>query len=261
MILRGHLFSKVLEMETGITIVTPNNWLEGKNYKVAYVLHGLCGRSGDVVDYTMLPTFANDYETIFIMPEVTRSFYTDMHYGLKYFTYISEELPQMCKSIFNISSKREDTAIMGASMGGYGALKCALLKPDQYGFCCAFSSACLYLKESLDLQRTQGKSHTLKTQFGEQLLTDFYAAFGENLEWHPEDEILACAKKICQDQVKPILYMACGNQDPFKAFNRRFKEDMNPLLFDLTYEEWDGGHDWYFFNEAFRRALKKCFSR
>ena len=108
-------------METGITIVTPNGIVEKGKYRVAYLLHGLCGRSGDLADYTMLPAFANDYNIIFIMPEVARSFYTDMKYGLKYFSYITEELPVICKSIFNISSQREDTIIMGASMGGYGA--------------------------------------------------------------------------------------------------------------------------------------------
>ena len=76
-----------------------------------------------------------------------------MKYGLKYFSYITEELFKICKNIFNISSKREDTAIMGASMGGYGALKCALSKPEQYGFCGAFSPAFLFLKDYLNYER------------------------------------------------------------------------------------------------------------
>ena len=61
-----------------------------------------------------------------------------MKYGLPYFSYLTEELPTICKSIFRISADREHTAVMGGSMGGYGALKCALSKPEQYGMCAAF---------------------------------------------------------------------------------------------------------------------------
>jgi len=48
MILRGNFFSQKLEMETSITIVAPNKFYS-QPYKVVYLLHGLCGRSGDWV--------------------------------------------------------------------------------------------------------------------------------------------------------------------------------------------------------------------
>lgn len=32
---------------------------------------------------------------------------------------------------------------------------------------------------------------------------------------------------------------------------------MKKLDFDFTYEEWAGDHDWYFFNEALKKALEK----
>jgi len=259
MILRGSVFSKILEMETGITIVTPNDFKTGRTYQVAYLLHGLCGRSGDWVDYTMLPVYANDYNVIFIMPEVARSFYTDMKYGLRFFSYITEELPKICKSVFNISANREDTAVIGASMGGYGALKCALSKPDEYGYCCAFSSACLFLKEGLDIQRAEGETKKFKETYGEQLIKDFQAIFGEQLEWSCQDEILELAKKVNEHSIKPKIYSACGTEDYFHGDNIRFRDEMEKLDFDFTYEEWPGSHDWYFFNEALKKALNLCF--
>jgi S-formylglutathione hydrolase FrmB len=125
MILRGNVFSKILEMDTGITIVTPNDFKMDGTYKVVYLLHGACGNNGTWADYSMLPVYANHGKTIYVLPEVARSFYTDMKYGFKYFSYITEELPNICKTVFNISADREDTAIIGGSMGGYGALNCA----------------------------------------------------------------------------------------------------------------------------------------
>ena len=257
MILKGSVFSNILNMETGLTVLAPNHIKQEGSYKIVYLLHGLCGSSGDWLNYTMLPVYAGEYDVIFVMPEVARSFYTDMRYGLKYFTYVTDELPKICKSIFNISAKREDTLVVGSSMGGYGALKCALSKPEQYGACCAFSSACLFLKEGLDAQRKDPEG--MKAIYGEQLINDFYAAFGENLEWSPDNEILELARKVSDQPVKPKVYLTCGISDYFRQDNQRFSNEMKDLNLDFEYEEWEGEHNWHFFDEAIKRALKKVY--
>ena len=74
MILRGSVYSSMLEMETGITVIIPNKFNMEQNYQVVYLLHGLCGGNGDWANYTMLPVYANDYNAIFVMPEISRSF-------------------------------------------------------------------------------------------------------------------------------------------------------------------------------------------
>lgn len=145
--------------------------------------------------------------------------------------------------------------VIGSSMGGYGALKCALSKPEQYGACCAFSSACLFLKEGLDAQRENPEA--VKAIYGDQLVNDFYAVFGDQLEWNPKDEILERAKALDGKAVKPKVYAACGTNDHFLAYNDRFAQEMKNLDFDFEYENWEGIHDWYFFDEAIKRALKK----
>lgn len=259
MILRGSVLSYVLGMETGITVVTPSMIKEEGGYKVVYLLHGLFGCNADWTNYSMLPVFAAEHDIIFVMPEVARSFYTDMKFGQKFFTYITDELPVICKSIFNISSKREDTAVIGASMGGYGALKCALTKPEQYGYCAAFSSACLFLKEGMDHQRANGKTKEFNTLIGERLINDFESAFGEELQWTPEIEIMELAKRVDEGPVKPVIYATCGTSDSLYAENIRFRDEMEKLSLSFTFEEWEGKHDWYYFNEALRRSLMRYF--
>lgn len=95
---------------------------------MVYLLYGLCGSNGDWVDFIMLLVYFDNYDVIFIMLEVVRSFYIDMKYGVKFFIYIIEELLFICKSFFNILLKREDIMVIGGFMGGYGVLKCVLLK-------------------------------------------------------------------------------------------------------------------------------------
>jgi S-formylglutathione hydrolase FrmB len=259
MILRGSVFSQTLAMETGITILVPDGFSRDEPYRVAYLLHGLCGRNGDVVDYSMLPVFARDCHAVFVMPEVARSFYTDMTYGLRYFTYVADELPRICRDVFRISARREDTAVMGASMGGYGALKCALSRPEQYGSCCAFSSACLFLRDFLDGEGQQRDVQALKATYGDQLITDFQAAFGERLASDPRNDLLELARNVSNAAVKPRIYCTCGTEDGFHGDNVRFRDAIAQLNFDVVYEEWAGVHDWTFFNESYRRALQWCF--
>jgi len=255
MLLSGRVFSEILDMETGLTVLTPRRLNKPEPYRCVYLLHGLSGSHTDWTNYSLLPLYADDYNIIFIMPEAGRSFYADMKYGLKYFSYITEELPAIIKKVFNISAQKEDTSIVGNSMGGYGALRCALSKPEQYGYVCSFSSPCLFLKESMEAQKADDYAR-LKAVHGEQLLTDFKAIFGEELGWSPDYEILELAKKVSLNPERPRIYCACGTEDYLHEENARFAAAMGLIYKDFTYEEWGGKHDWLFFNEALAKALQ-----
>ena len=254
MILRGSVFSRILEMETGITVITPQDYQTDEPYKVAYLLHGLCGNSGNWADYTMLPAHALDCRAVFVMPEAGRSFYADMKYGQRFFSYVADELPLICKRTFNVSAAREDTAVMGVSMGGYGALKVALSRPEQFGSCCAFSSACLYLREQIRGMNMLGDLDAMREYIGEQLIRDFQAILGDGFETKPEDQILDLAADAGAGR-RTRIYSACGAGDDLRGDNRRFRDDMLRLGYDFTYEEWVGGHDWIFFDAALKKAL------
>lgn len=59
------------------------------------------------------------------------------HYHM--FDYVTEELPALIAAHFPVNNKR---GIFGHSMGGHGALICALKKPDYYDSVSAFSPIC-----------------------------------------------------------------------------------------------------------------------
>lgn len=253
MIFRGNVFSKELEMDTAVAVVAPSNLKSGGNHKVIYLLHGICGDAQSWVDYTRLPVYANEHDFIFIMPSAGRSFYTDMQFGQRYLSYVVDELPKTCESLFNISSVPEDTIIMGGSMGGYGALKAAFARPEQYGICCALSSGSLFMKDWLDDVRKDKKK---AREFYGQMITDLEAMFGEDLICKDEDDLLIMAKKSEKSLLKPEIYMSCGTEDYLLDLNRQFAKEMKKLDYQYTYEEISGAHDWYFFDQALKRALE-----
>ena len=247
MVLRGSVYSNTLNMETGLSVITPNDYGQTNRYRVCYVLHGLCGGNGDYSNYTMLPYFAYDKDILFLCPEVQRSFYTDTDYGMAYFSFITEELPNLAKLVFNISAKREETAVVGGSMGGYGALKCALTHPEIFGACAAFAPAPLYLNEWLQKGRESGE-----TEF-----PDLYGIFGKQLLSSDKDDLPSLLRAFSPDAPKPVLSITVGKDDPFLADCRRFHQELQSLAFPASYQEIDGGHDFYSFNAALRQFIEE----
>lgn len=256
MILRGSIFSKALEMTTGVSLVAPKDRAGNDALGVCYLLHGLAGGNGDFIDYSRLVEYAETRNTLFVMPEVGRSFYTDMRRGQNFFQYVAFELPELCARTFNVSRRREDVMIAGTSMGGYGALKCALTRSDLYGRCAAFSPPLLFVREGLAAMRTPEGARMIRETHGERLFCDFQAIFGDDFEWNPDCDLLALAEKAATRPVRPDIYMACGDADSFLADVRRFGERMEGLSYRCAREEWQGGHNWFFFDEALRRALE-----
>jgi S-formylglutathione hydrolase len=57
------------------------------------------------------------------------------HYQM--YSYVTEELPALIAAHFSVDSSRQ--SIMGHSMGGHGALVCALRNPDRYRSVSAFA--------------------------------------------------------------------------------------------------------------------------
>lgn len=245
----GSVFSKALQMDTGLSVVTPRVFSpEEAPFQTVYLLHGLSDNCHDWNQNTQLGLLADTYRLRFVMPEVQRCFYADMAYGPQYFTYITEELPAICKRLFGVSDRREDSYIMGLSMGGYGALKCALTKPERYAGCGAFSAVC-------DLQ---GRLDALQDDYSRR---ESQAIFGMDLKLAPENDLFQLAKTCEKRGVKPNIFMTCGTEDELYAMNRSFWEEIEQLDLPCTYQEWVGAHEWYFWNKSLHLACAHFFQK
>ena len=140
---KGSIRSQSLGMDTELTVVLPFDRaaVPETECPAVYLLHGH-GENADVwTRMTSAERYANAYGVALVMPEVQRSFYTDMAMGLSYFSYVTKELPDACQHLFHLSSRREDRFVAGLSMGGYGALKLGLRCPDLFAGCAGFSGS------------------------------------------------------------------------------------------------------------------------
>ena len=263
MVFEGSFYSKVLDMETPVCIIAADDGPADEPRKVCYALHGLQGSCTNFIRYTMLPDLARSYHCLFVMPDVQRSFYADMVYGGKYFTYLTKELPVLVSDMFRVSEKPEDSYIFGISMGGYGALKAALTYPELYAACAAASPCCLDMHTYMTPEWRDGsKGDAFRTIFGDKLADDFNAAFGPIAEWQPENDLLYLAKKNTAAQKKPRLFTCWGSRDIFADSNRVFPEELGHTGWSLESEEMPGYmHNWTFFNDSLKKILPFLFRK
>ena len=114
-------------MMSHIYVITSQNTktqvgMKGSINRAKYpVLHLFHGYSDDHTIWqrrTSIERYASELGLVVIMPSVGKSYYTDMHNGYDYWTYISEELPEIMASFFPISTAREDNFAAGASLSG-----------------------------------------------------------------------------------------------------------------------------------------------
>lgn len=253
--LYGTVFSETLHMDTGISVITPKLTRGKSDFKVAYMLHGLGGSSKTWCENTKLPYYALNGNTVYIMPEVQRGYYTDMHYGQQYFSYITSELPKLCGDMFNISAKPENTFIIGFSMGGYGALKCAIARPDVFGSCAAFAPCALFLRDYLPGIKEHGVSRPFTDRFGIQLNEDYVNLFGEDYTCKREDDIPGMMRELDGKGSMPRIYLACGKDDIFHPDCVKFASFAEKTDADFVYEEWEGNHNADFWDSALKRTI------
>lgn len=242
-VFQGSIYSKLMQMNTGLTVVLPDDpSYESKDYPVLYLLHGLEDNNNCWLQRTQIERYAITNNMIVIMPEVQRSFYTDMAFGLPYFTYISDELPKICKKLFHITSDPNKTYIAGLSMGGYGALKCALHHPDKYAAVASFSGL-LDVRKALESgQWSLPKNETI-------------SIFGNRLE--AKDDINQLTAKAVKEHVQlPFIYLTCGLSDPLYENNESLRKQMDFLHIPYVYEEWAGGHEWPFWDKSIAQFIK-----
>ena len=87
-VLKGNWYSQTLTMNTHVTVCMPDAPKQTK--ATVLLLHGLKGDSDVWMNRVGLEFFANKYCLSFVMPEVQRSWYMDMAYGLNYFGYVAD---------------------------------------------------------------------------------------------------------------------------------------------------------------------------
>ena len=235
-------------MSTSMNVILPE-YIPGdeSKYPVLFLLHGMSDDQNAWCRFTSIERYARERGIAVVMPTTALGWYTDMYYGYDYFTFISSELPKICRSFFpRMSDKREDTYVAGLSMGGRGACVYAFNHPEKFAAAAILSAAPRDFDalEELEPKMYQRTMQSVRN-YGS---VEAYKASYE-YTW-----------RIFQEKAHtgelPRLYFSIGMDDPLYPSYCHFKEVAEKVGLEATYEEIPGyRHEWRFWDLGIQKAL------
>lgn len=241
-LIRMGFFSEMLGMCTSCDVVLPqlpDADEPARRFPMMILLHNLTKGHSAWQRMTGIERYAASHGVAVVMPDAQQSSYADMLHGGKFFSFIADELPAAMRRFFPLSDQREETMICGCSMGGYGALKIGLSRPEQFGCIGSLSSGFTSYRGYISRRDDRGLSL--------QELT-----FGEDGLDREDAETAEKARALAKSGRAPRIFITCGASDPILLDNARAARDFfssfegNP--FDFEYTEHPGSHNWAFWD-------------
>ena len=244
--------SEVLGRQTSIDVIIPQRRTNGEigiannakteKYKTLVLLHGLSDNSRIWLRRTSIDRYATEKGIAVIMPSGDRSFYANMRHGDRFSDFIGKEVLAVAREYLPLSEKREDTFIAGNSMGGYGAMKTALKFPETFVAAAGLSSVADVDKFMKERTPELGK-----------------VIFGDVEKVPDSEDLFALTTANESNPLRPKLYMIEGTGDFMLEENRRLQAHIKMLDYDFTYEEYEGIHDWWFWDTYIQKVLNWMF--
>ena len=266
-------------------VYTPSQPAPDGGWPVLYLLHGLGGNENSwarlgSIDATLDRMIASGEiaPLMVVMPDAGNSWYINSTKvgGLgDYETALTQDLQAWVETGFPVRSERGGRAVAGLSMGGYGALRFALLKPERFVAVAALSPAIWQnvSKDALDLPADQ-LTQLAKTDFFEQadpatILVErvvpppgghFARAFGTPFNarfFNTQNVFTLLADRISRGDALPTTYVTVGDDDSHElwrgaiAYFEMMKANNRPIELRIT----NGDHRWSLWRTSIVDAL------
>ncbi|MBX2815817.1 MAG: esterase family protein [Saprospiraceae bacterium] len=221
-----------------IVVYCPNT--QRKNLPIAVLLHGVYGsawvwsqRGGAAHTAKMLMESGDIGPMVLAMPSdglwQDGSFYL-AHHGYDFGAWIVEDVIDAVRMLIPEAADSNQTAIGGLSMGGFGALRLGARYAEKF---CAISahSAITHLDQA--------------KHFSEFVIPTI-----------PEIDQSVFLTMQEQAGVLPPVRFDCGREDLLIAYNRRLHQDLTHAQIEHDYQEFDGQHEWPYWEEHLKDSLR-----
>ena len=226
-------------------ILPPDYDRTPERYVAIYLLHGLMGDFADWESRTRIVDHLRAFPAVVVMPDGGDAWYTNSAGDPKERVedcIIKDVIPDVERK-YRVIRSRQGRAVVGLSMGGYGALKFGLKYPGTFAFSGSFSGALTIARDP---------------EFGK-TMTKYYPGmqkiFGPaGSPTRAENDIYALAKKADPARM-PYFYVDCGTEDGLLASNREFVAVLQQQKIAYEYRELPGGHTWTYWDHQFPQML------
>ena len=244
-ILRDVIFrSAALGREMRYRVVLPASLAANQKLPVAYLLHGAEGGFHDWSNYSDVARFA-EAGVVLVMPQGDYSYYVNAvgRPSDRYEDYIVQDLLSDVEAKFSIGRGRASHAIVGVSMGGFGAIKIALSHPDLFSFAGALSPAIDVTRRRFSIKRIQ-QYRVQRSIFG---------PWGSDARRRNDPFLIARSVDAAK---APYLFLTCGDGEGLLPANREFAAVLAERHLRYEFHVVPGGHDWNQWNRQLSNLLE-----
>jgi putative tributyrin esterase len=224
--------SPALSRDMRYRVVLPASIVAGTKLPVVYLLHGGGGGFRDWTNYSDVSRYA-ELGLILIMPEGNSSYFANAARPSqdRFEDYIVKDLIVDVEDKFPAAGSRANRAIVGVSMGGFGAVNLALRHPELFAFAGGISAALDVPSRPFSIRRLeQWRRHR--------------AIFGswDGQRQHENDPFVLA--RSADPARTPYLFLTCGEQEGLLATNRAFAALLTQRHFQYEFHTAPGDHNW-----------------
>lgn len=211
------LNSRILRQGVHYCVLLPDDYDSAKSsrYPVLYFLHGLGQDERTLFDtggWNLIEDLRQQHKIIdflIVAPEGRRSFFVNSADGrLRYGDFFLQEFLPQVERLYRIRRGRQNRAITGVSMGGYGALRMAFAHPELFSSVSA-QSAALMTDSPQELDAAMRSGSTVGRLLG--------PVFGDPIDvthWR-ENSPFVLAKEHQAALRGVAIYFNCGQKDEY----------------------------------------------
>lgn len=251
--------STMLNRDMRYAVILPEDYpTSGENYPVVYLLHGFGEDEtgwykGGQVQFYIDQNAAVTVPMIYVMPQGFNTYYVNKYNGhYPYMDYVVNELVPAIDSLFRTIPDAQHRAVMGYSMGGYGAMILPAKNPDVFK-----TSVVLSMSFRTDEQYLAEPQSVFDYQWGpifggtgtsgEARLTDYFKQYSP---FH----FLGTPGSTAFDGIN--LFIDCGDdEETLSVTSDAFHDTLRSLGIPHEYRVRNGAHTWSYWHGALPEAL------
>ena len=240
--------SAALGRDMQYRVISPRQAL-GAKLPVIYLLHGGGGGFRDWSNYSDIAKFA-EFGALLVMPEGESSYYTNAvdPPENRFEDYIIHDLIADVEAEFPVATGRANRAIVGLSMGGFGAVKIGLRHQDLFAFAAGLSSALDVARRPFSIKRLHQSLH----------YTAIFGPAGSRTRRENDPFVLV---RTVNAESAPYLFLTCGEQEGLLPVNREFAALLGERHFKYEFHTVQGSHDWNQWNSCLPTLLQALSAR
>jgi len=233
-----HFNSQGIGRATAMNVLVPD---EGQGpFPVLLLLHGLGAAYDSYCRSNHIENLLRGRPVLAVMPDGGRSFYANdaRPGGLRYEDHILQDALGYVERVFPARRDRQGRAVIGISMGGYGALLLALRHPEMFCATASISGSTYFAHEPSERHRDDDVGYLA-------------AALPRQ-----KNDLFCLAEALARGDLPLAIRQSCGSEDFLYATNLAFHRHLEALGVAHDWVQHPGEHDQRTWDEQLPLALQ-----